>query len=163
MCSPGFLLASSPGIWAVGTGRSHMRSALPAWIWASAVALDDVPSVTTTWLTYWCLIRSVDCFQAGFLLSTIFLVAVYEVIAYGPSESVCCRNAALSGRYLSYSAGLGDANGMARMLRKSLAGWVSLKLMVIELGVPMPEIACVFWKLASAAAVGAEEFLKAAV
>src|SRR5580704_6168325 len=144
MCSPGFLLACSCGIDGVGTGRSHIRSSVPAWTLASAVWGDAVPSVTTIWLTYWCRSGSVDCFQAGFRLSTIFLFAVYWVIAYGPSDSVCARNGALSGRYLSYEAGRADANGMARMLRKSLAGWVSVNWMVSEFGVLMPEIECAF-------------------
>src|SRR5215472_6326009 len=119
MCSPGFLLASSCGIEGVGTGRSHIRSSVPACTLASAVWLEEVPSVTTIWLTYWCRSGSVDCFHAGFRLSTIFLFAVYWVIAYGPSDSVCCRNCALSGTYWSYSAGRADANVLAMMLRKS--------------------------------------------
>src|SRR2546421_11341064 len=97
MCSPGLWLASSCGIDGVGTGRSHIRSSVPAWTLASAVWSEEVPSVTTIWLTYWCRSRSVDCFHAKFLVSTIFLLGVYEVIAYGPSDSVCCRNCALSG------------------------------------------------------------------
>src|SRR5690348_9510310 len=87
MCSPGFLLACSCGIEGVGTGRSHIRSSVPAWTLASAVWGDAVPSVTTIWLTYWCRSGSVVCFQAGFRLSTIFLFAMYWVIAYGPSDS----------------------------------------------------------------------------
>src|SRR5215469_18582622 len=131
MCSPGFLLACNCGIDGVGTGRSHIRSSVPACTLASAVWFDAVPSVTTIWLTYWCRSRSVDCFHAGFRLSTIFLFAVYEVIAYGPSDIVCCRNCALSGRKESYSTGRAEANGMARMLRKSLAGWVRVNWMVV--------------------------------
>src|SRR5215469_16318720 len=113
MCSPGFLLACSCGIEGVGTGRSHMRSWLPAWTSASMVWSEEMPSVTTICWTYWCRIGSVDCFQAGFRLSTIFLFAVYWVIAYGPSDIVCCRNCALSGMYLSYSTGRADANVLA--------------------------------------------------
>ena len=81
-----------------------------------------------------------DCFHAAFLVSTIFLFGMYVVIAYGPSDSVFCLNCGLSGRYLSYSTGRAEANGMARMLRKSFAGWVSVKLIVEEFGVLMPEI-----------------------
>ena len=76
MCSPGFWLACSCGIDGVGTGRSHIRSSVPAWTLASAVWAEVVPSVTTIWFTYWCRTGSVDCFQAGFLLSTIFLPGV---------------------------------------------------------------------------------------
>ena len=63
-----------------------------------------------------------------------------ELMAYGPSDSVCCRNGAPSGTYFRYSTGAADANGRARMLRKSLAGWVRLITTVDRSGVVTPEI-----------------------
>src|ERR1700735_4802153 len=86
------------GIADVGGGVSHCRSSVPAWMSVYWVSLDSVPSLTTIWLRYWCRIGSVDCFQAGFLVSTNFFSGMYCEIWYGPSESVCCLNWALSGR-----------------------------------------------------------------
>ena len=45
----------------------------------------------------------------------------------------------VSGMYFMYSTGAADANGSARMLVKSVAGWVSVKTMVLASGVWMPE------------------------
>src|ERR1700733_4235343 len=113
-----------------------------------------MPSFTTTLLRYWCRSESVDCFHTGLRVSTIFFSGMYCEIWYGPSEMVCCLNWALSGRYWLYSTGLADANGMARMFRKSAAGPLSLNRRVIEFGVLMPEIVWLFWNAASPAAVG---------
>ena len=51
-------------------------------------------------------------------------------------------------------------NGIAIMYRKSLAGDISVNWIVDELGVVMPEMLCVFWKLAMFAAVGAFDFFE---
>ena len=71
------LLACSCGIEDVGTGRSHIRSSVPAWTLDSAVWFEVVPSFTTIWLRYWWRSWSVDCFHAGLRFSTIFLLGVY--------------------------------------------------------------------------------------
>ncbi len=44
----------------------------------------------------------------------------------------------VSGVYLRYSTGAAEANGSARMLVKSVAGWVSVNTMVLVSGVLMP-------------------------
>ena len=47
------------------------------------------------------------------------LPATYDVILYGPSESVCWRNWALSGTYFMYSTGRAEQKPIVRMYRKS--------------------------------------------
>jgi hypothetical protein len=47
---------------------------------------------------------------------------------------------------------------MASMYSKSLAGFISVNCSVSELGVEMPEMVWLFWKLAMFAAVGALDF-----
>ncbi len=82
---------------------------------ASWVAADATPSVSTMVLTYWCRLLSVDFFQAGLVPSVIDLPARYDVIWYGPSESVCVSSWLLFGTYASYSTGLAEVNGIAMM------------------------------------------------
>ena len=62
---------------------------------------------------------------------------LYVVMAYGPSEYMMLPG--VSGVYFKYSTGAAEANGSARMLVKSTAGWVSVKTMVLLSGVLMPE------------------------
>ena len=62
---------------------------------------------------------------------------LYVVMAYGPSEYSTLPG--VSGVYFRYSTGAAEANGSARMLSKSVAGWVSVKTMVLLSGVLMPE------------------------
>src|SRR5579863_4456011 len=61
---------------------------------------------------------------------------LYVVMAYGPSEYMMLPGA--SGVYFKYSTGAADANGSARMLSKSVAGWVSVNTIVLASGVLMP-------------------------
>jgi hypothetical protein len=61
--------------------------------------------------------------------------------------------------YLSYSTGRAEVNGIAIMLRKSLAGWTSLTCRVSALGADSPEMVWLFWKFAMFTAVGACDLL----
>src|SRR5262249_24307244 len=81
---------------------------------------------------------SEDAFQAGLRSSVKPTVGVYLVIAYGPSESVCARSCALSGRYCWYSTGRAEAKPIVRMYMKSDAGCSSLKTTVDGLGADTP-------------------------
>jgi hypothetical protein len=106
----------------------------------------------------------VDCFQAEFRAMPIDLPGRYEVILYGPSDSVCWSSCRLLGTYESYSTGRAEENGSDMMNRKSLAGEVRLICSVEEFGADRPEIVLEFWKLAMFAAVGLFElFAKNAV
>ena len=70
---------------------------MPACSSASWVCAEATPIVTVILLTYWCLIGSVDCFQAGFRAIVSDLPGTYEVIWYGPSEMVCWSSCRLFG------------------------------------------------------------------
>jgi hypothetical protein len=124
-----------------------------SWVWAEVT-----PSVTTMLDTYWCRIGSVDCFQAGLRASVIDVPGLYEVILYGPSEIVFWSSCRLFGTKASYSAGRAEANGMAMMLRKSLAGWTRLMVSVVPFA-DSPEMVWLFWNFAMLAAVGAFDLL----
>ena len=78
----------------------------------------------------------------------------YELIWYGPSETMFLSRSRLFGTYLSYSTGRAEVNGIASMKMKSPAGWIRLNWMVELFGVLMPEMLWLFWKLAKWAAVG---------
>src|SRR5262249_11440044 len=139
---------------------SSTRSNLPACWSASWVAASVTPMVTVILFTYWCLTGSALCVQVGFFTMVIDRFGMYELIAYGPSETVCLSYATLPGRYLSASAGRADANGMASMNGKSPAGLIRWNWIVDEFGVVMPEMVCVFWNCANCAAVGLLIFAK---
>ncbi len=117
------------------------------------------PIVMTIVFTYWCRSGSVDCFQNLFRVSTTCLPGVYEVMLYGPSDIMWSRSWQAVGHVSVVLHGRAELNGMARMSRKSLAGWVRLNRSVEEFGVVMPEMAWVFWKFAMFAAVGLFDFL----
>ena len=70
-------------------------------------------------LTYACRSGSVDGAQAGLRSNVKDLLATYDVISYGPSDSVCWRKGALSGTYCMYSMGLAEQKPMVRMYGKS--------------------------------------------
>ncbi len=116
--------------------------------WACAVTA----MVSVIWLTYWCLTESVDCFHAGFFTIVMDLPGVKLLIWYGPSEMVCWSSCRLFGKYESFSTGRAEANGMASMYRKSLAGWISRNCSVELLTATRPEIVCEFWNAAKFAA-----------
>ncbi len=84
------LEAARPGTDDGLTEVSLVRSCEPAWMSASCVSADETPRVSTIEVGYWCRSVSVDCFQAGLCTNVIDLPATYELIAYGPSEIVCC-------------------------------------------------------------------------
>ena len=71
---------------------------MPAFSSASWVVAEVTPSVSEIWFTYWCLIVSVDCFHAGFLVIMRDLPGTSELIWYGPSDMTCWSNCALFGR-----------------------------------------------------------------
>src|SRR5262249_49205249 len=96
------------------------------------------PSVTDMPSTYACRIVSVFGFHAGFRASWNSFVGTYFVIMYGPSERVCWRICALSGTYFMYSTGRAEEKLMARMFRKSGAGFTSLNTTLVELGAETP-------------------------
>src|SRR6476620_8739987 len=125
---------------AVGTGRSQLRSAVPACSCCCTAWSEPCPWVMSMVTTCWCRNGSDAWGQAGFRFRTMLRAGWWLVMAYGPSDSVCCRNVAPSGTYSRYSTGAADANGRARMLRKSLAGWVRLITTVDRSGVVTPEI-----------------------
>ena len=132
-----FELPSSAGRSCVGGVTSHSRSPVPAcscsWTF-SAVR----PSVITTLSTYAWRRVSVDCFQAWLRSSVYPLPGEYDVIWYGPSDSVFWRNWALSGRYFMYSTGRAESKPRVRMFKKSVDGSMSLKTSVDELGALTP-------------------------
>src|SRR5579859_408359 len=140
----------SLGTMPVSSGRSYW----PAFMSLNWVCASVTPIVTVTLLTYWCRLASVDCFQAGLRTMVIDRLGTYDEIWYGPSEIVCWSSCRLFGTYLSYSTGRADVNGIASMYRKSPAGLISVNFSVIALVAVMPEIECVFWKLAMLTAVG---------
>ena len=86
-------LGSDGGLIEVSIGRSW----LPACMSVSCVCAEVTPRVTWTSDTYWCRIGSVDCFQAEFRAMLIDLPGRYEVILYGPSDSVCWSSCRLFG------------------------------------------------------------------
>ena len=133
---------------------SSGRSNLPACMSASWVAASLTPIVTVISLTYWCLTGSVLCFHAGFRTSVIDRLGTYELILYGPSETMCWSKSMLPGMYLSASTGRAEANGIASMNGKSPAFWIRWNWIVEEFGVVIPEMVCVFWNFANCAAVG---------
>ncbi len=70
------------------------------------------------------------------------LPATYDVIRYGPSESVCCRNVALSGTYCMYSTGRAEQKPMVRMEGKSGVELFRWNVRVVSLVATTPGRAC---------------------
>src|SRR5450755_2581430 len=94
----GFFAASRPGrdggLIDVSIGRSWLPACMSvSWVWAEVT-----PSVTATLETYWCRSVSVDCFQAVFRARLMDLPGRYEVILYGPSDTVCWSSCGLFGK-----------------------------------------------------------------
>src|SRR5262249_5600788 len=148
------LLAIRPGRSCAGGVTSQSMSPVPAWIcfWTLSWVR---PSVTFMWSTYACRSESVFGSQAGLRSSWNSFVGTYLTIWYGPSESVCCRNWALSGTYFMYSTGLAEEKPIARMLGKSGAGFVRRKAIVRSFFATRPGTG---WPLTYAAIAGAVGF-----
>src|SRR5262245_13104959 len=98
---------------------------------------------------------SVFAFHAGLRASWTSFVGTYFVILYGPSESVCCRNCALSGTYFMYSTGRAEENGSARMFRKSGAGLIRW---ITSVSGPFATVPGNRWPFTYAAIAGAVPF-----
>src|SRR4029077_16280501 len=139
----------------VGTTVFHSRSAVFACMssctWADA-AEPARSSLTSISFTYWWRIVSVLWLHAAFRVRMISCPTLYVVMAYGPSEYMMLPGA--SGVYFRYSTGAADANGSARMLLKSVAGWVSVKTMVLLSGVLIPETLLIPALMVAARAAG---------
>src|SRR5437764_6570416 len=142
------------GTFAVGTVVSHCRSCVSAAI-CCCTPFSSGPIVTWMWSTYWCRSGSASDFHAGLRSSWYDWLGTYLAIWYGPSEIVCWRSSAESGRYCRYSTGTAELNVNARMLTKSPAGLTSVNLTVDWSVACTPEISFEVMNCLNASTVGA--------